>query len=63
MISRNFPGLEKRQCSIQVVLHAEGKQSSISAIFWGKILWISQTEKYLYDEGAEVYCQPKAWAD
>ena len=40
------PGLEKRQCTLQVCVRADGKQLRIAVILWGKEKRVCPDEKF-----------------
>lgn len=62
-IAQPFPGLEKRQCTVQPTIGPGGKTISCAIIFRGSGKRISAVERAAYDEHVDVYFQPKAWAD
>ena len=61
-ISQPMAGLDKRQCSLQVVVRPEGLQPKLGIIFRGKGN-IREEERACYHENVDVYFQAKAWAD
>ena len=61
-ISQSMARLDKRQCSLQVVLRPEGLQPKLGIIFRGKGN-IREEERACYHESVDVYFQAKAWAD
>eukprot|EP00903_Cladosiphon_okamuranus_P021062 g19348.t1 len=62
-IMQPFPGLEKRQCTVQPTFGPGGKVMKCAIIFRGKGTGISKVEKAAYDKRVVVFFQPKAWAD
>ena len=62
-ISQPGSGLDKRQCSLQVMFRPEGKQPALSVIFRGKGLRISQEEKEAWHPDVQVFFQTNAWMD
>ena len=62
-ISQPGSGLEKRQCSVLVMLRPEGEQLKLAIIFRGQEKRISQDEKSEWHKGVNVYFQPNAWLD
>ena len=62
-ISQPGSGLDKRQCSLQVMFRPEGEQPQISIIFRGKGLRISQEEKDAWHPDVQVFFQTNAWMD
>ena len=62
-ISQPGSGLEKRQCSLQVMFRPEGEQTKLAIIFRGQGKRISQDEKSEWHKGVNVYFQPNAWLD
>ena len=61
-ISQPGSGLDKRQCSLQVMVRGEGKQPKIAIIFRGKGN-VKQHEKQAWHPDVDVYFQPNAWVD
>lgn len=61
-ISQPGAGLEKRQCTLQICIRAEGEQPRIAVIFRGKG-FVGQDERLSYHPDVDVYFQPNAWAD
>ena len=59
-IAQPGSGLDKRQCTIQMMTRAKGEQPRI-AIGTGKI--IREDESAAWHSQVEVYWQPNAWAD
>src|SRR3546814_216338 len=57
------PGLEKRQCTLQLCFRADGLQPKGAIIFCGTGKRIRSVEKELWDDRVDVYFQPKAWVD
>ena len=45
-ISQPTSGLEKRQCTLQVCVRADGKQLRIAVILWGKEKRVCPDEKF-----------------
>lgn len=62
-ISQPFAGLEKRQCTMQVIFGPGEKTMRISVIFRGTGKRISPVEKAAYHEDVDVFFQENAWAD
>lgn len=62
-ISQPGSGLDKRQCSLQIMFRSEGKQPAVSVIFRGKGLRISQEEKDAWHPDVQVFFQTNAWMD
>ena len=62
-VSSPGPGLEKRQCTLQVCFPPEGPPVRIAIIFRGKGKRISTDEKRAYHKDVDVYWQTTAWAD
>ena len=58
-ISQPAPGLEKRQCTLQICFRPEGKQPRISVIFCGLGKPISAVEKASWHPDVDVYFQKK----
>ena len=56
-------GLEKRQCSLQVMFRPEGEQPKLAIIFRGQGMRISQDGKPEWHKGVNIYFQPNAWLD
>ncbi len=62
-VSNPGPGLEKRQCALQVCFSPERPPVRIAIIFRGKGKRISENEKMAYHQDVDVYWQKNAWAD
>ena len=62
-ISQPGSGLEKCQCSLQVMFRPEGEQPKLAIIFRGQGKHISQDGKSEWHQGVNVYFQPNAWLD
>ncbi|CAB1103214.1 unnamed protein product [Ectocarpus sp. CCAP 1310/34] len=62
-ISQPFPGLEKRQCTMQVIFGPGEKTLLISVIFRGTGKRISLVQKAAYHKDVDVFFQENAWAD
>ena len=64
-IAQPSSGLDKRQCTLQIVTRAEGEQPRIAIIFrgQGKRIRISLDEKIAWHQNVDVYWQCNAWAD
>ncbi|CAB1096180.1 unnamed protein product [Ectocarpus sp. CCAP 1310/34] len=62
-ISQPFPGLEKRQCTMQDIFGPGEKTMQISVIFRGTGKRISPVEKAAYHEDVDVFFQVNAWAN
>ena len=60
-IASGKSGLEKRQCTVQLTIFADG--SAPLLVFHGKGLWIIPAEKKQWDRRVKVTFQPKAWCD
>lgn len=56
-------GLDKRQCTLQVCIRAEGEQPRLAIIFRGTGKGIKEIEKLAYHPDVDVYFQKNAWAD
>ena len=61
-ISQPGSGLDKRQCSLQILFRPEGKQPKLGIVFRGKG-FISMDEKLAYHQSVDVFFQPNAWVD
>ena len=61
-ISQPGSGLEKRQCTLQIVFRPEGKQPRICIVFRGKGR-ISEDERENYHKDVDVLFQDCAWVD
>ena len=62
-ISQPGSGLEKRQCSLQVMFRPEGQQPKLAIIFRGQGKRISEDEKSAWHKDVDVFFQPNAWLD
>ena len=62
-ITQPGSGLDKRQCTLQIVTRAEGEQPRIAIIFRGQGKRISLDEKIAWHQDVDVYWQCNAWAD
>eukprot|EP00795_Rhopilema_esculentum_P014944 gene14944-biopygen848 len=62
-VSTPGPGLDKRQCTLQICFAAEGPPVKIAIIFRGTGKRISQDEIQAYHKDVDVYWQTNAWAD
>ena len=62
-ITQPGSGLEKRQCSLQVMFRPEREQPKLTIIFRGQEKRISQDEKSEWHKGVNVYFKPNAWCD
>ena len=62
-ISQPGSGLDKRQCSLQVMFRPEGKQPPPAIIFRGCGLRISQDEKMAWHPNVKVFFQKNTWMD
>ena len=60
-ISQPGLGLEKRQCSLQVMLWPNRGQPKLTIIFRGQRKRISQDKESEWHKGVNVYFQPNAW--
>jgi len=56
-------GLDKRQCTLQVCIRAEGEQPKLAIIFRGTGKGIKETERLAYHPDVDIYFQKNAWAD
>eukprot|EP00903_Cladosiphon_okamuranus_P011389 g10732.t1 len=63
VISQPFPGLEKRQCTMQVIFGPRKRVMRIALIFRGTGKRISRVEKAAYHKNVDVFFQKNAWAD
>ncbi|CAB1104834.1 unnamed protein product [Ectocarpus sp. CCAP 1310/34] len=61
-IGQPFPGLEKRQCTVNCFIGAGDKLMRTVVIFRGKGK-VSAVEKAAYDPGVDVLFQENAWMD
>eukprot|EP00903_Cladosiphon_okamuranus_P012014 g11281.t1 len=61
-IGQPFPGLEKRQCTVQPTFAPDGEAMRCAIIFRGKGR-VSKVERAAYDERVDVFFQENAWAD
>ena len=57
------PGLEKRQCTLQIAFSPVGSKLRIAIIFRGTGKRISEDEKAAYHKDVDIYWQENAWAD
>ena len=62
-IAQPFAGLEKRQCTMQVIFGPGSRLMRISVIFRGTGKRISPVEKAAYHKNVDVFFQENAWAD
>lgn len=62
-IAQPGSGLDKRQCTLQILTRAEGEQPRIAVIFRGKGKRISPDEKMSWHQDVDIYWQENAWAD
>ena len=62
-ISRPCLGLEKRQCTLQVIFRPEGEQPKLTIIFRGQGKCFSENEKSEWQKDINVYFQLNAWLD
>ncbi|CAB1104161.1 unnamed protein product [Ectocarpus sp. CCAP 1310/34] len=62
-ISQPFPGLEKRQFTVQVILGPGEKTLRISVIFRGTGKRISPVEKAAYHKDVDLFFEENAWTD
>ena len=62
-ITQPGSGLDKRECTLQIVTRAEGEQPRIAIIFRGQGKRISLDEKIAWHQDVDVYWQCNAWAD
>ncbi|XP_065658758.1 jerky protein homolog-like [Hydra vulgaris] len=62
-ISQPGSGLEKRQCSLQIMFRPEGEQPKLAIIFRGQGKRISKDEKLAWHKDIHVYFQQNAWLD
>ena len=58
-------GLDKRQCTLQLLISAENNLARVEIIFRGKHggKFISKAQKKHYHPDVDVFFQPNAWAD
>ena len=58
-------GLDKRQCTLQLLISAENNLARVEVIFRGKHggKYISAAQKKHYHPDVDVFFQPNAWAD
>ena len=56
-------GLDKCQCSLQIMFRPEGVQPKLAVIFRGQGLRISEDEKKAWHQDVDVYFQTKVWMD
>lgn len=61
-VSQPFPGLEKRQCTVNCCIGAGDKIMRTAVIFRGKGK-VSAVERAAYDPGVDVLFQENAWMD
>lgn len=61
-ISQPGSGLEKRQCSLQVMIRGDGKQPRLAVVFRGKGN-VKPHERLAWHPKVEVYFQANAWMD
>ena len=54
-ISQIGDGLDKRQCTLQILTRANGEQPRIAIIFRGKRKKICEDEKAAWHPGVDVY--------
>ena len=62
-IASGQSGLEKRQCTVQLTVFADGSTLPPLIIFRGKGLRIQPDEKKKWDKRVKVMFQPSAWCD
>ena len=62
-VSQPAPGLEKRQCTLQICFRPDGQQPKIAIIFRGQGKRLSAVEKESWHPDVDVYFQKNAWAD
>ena len=62
-ISQPGSGLDKRQCSLQVCIRAEGKQPPVGIVFRGKGKRIRPDEMKAWHPDVHVFFQQNAWVD
>ena len=62
-VSTPGPGLDKRQCTLQICFAPEGPPLRIGIIFRGTGTQVSTDEKNAYYKDVDVYWQANAWAD
>ena len=62
-IAQPGSGLDKRQCTLQIMKRAEGEQPRLAIIFRGKGKRISDDKKLAWHPDVDVYWQEDAWAD
>src|SRR3546814_20678810 len=57
------PGLEKRQCTLQLCCRADGSQPKGAIIFRGTGKRVSKLEQEMWDQRVDVYWQANAWVE
>ena len=62
-ISQPGSGLDKRQCSLQVMFRSEGVQPRLAIIFRGTGARITDDEKLPWHSDIDVFFQPNGWMD
>ena len=62
-VSTPGPGLDKRQCTLQICFAPEGPPVRIGIIFRGTGKRVSTDETNAYHKDVDVYWQANAWAD
>ena len=62
-ISQPGSGLEKRQCSLQIMFRPEGQQPKLAIIFRGQGKRISEDERSAWHKDVDVFFQQNAWLD
>ncbi|CAN0376864.1 unnamed protein product, partial [Ectocarpus sp. 4 AP-2014] len=62
-VSQPFAGLEKRQCTMQVIFGPGKRVMRIALIFRGTGKRISKVEKAAYQKNVDVFFQKNEWAD
>ena len=61
-IAQPGSGLDKRQCSLQVMVRGEGKQPKLAIVFRGKG-HVKPHERQAWHPKVDVYFQPNGWVD
>ena len=62
-ISQPGSGLDKRQCTLQVMVRGDGRQPRLTIIFRGKGKRIREDERLAWHPNVDVYFQENAWVD
>ena len=62
-ISQPGSGLDKRQCTLQVMVRGDGRQPPLTITFRGKGKRIREDERLAWHPNVNVYFQENAWVD